>query len=78
MKATDIDNKFDEGEDVLEFFDLSKIERPNEKLKRINVDFPIWMLQGLDRKAKHLGVNRQSILKMWVAEKLEEYHPQGQ
>jgi len=76
MKATDIDKKFDEGEDVLEFFDLSKIERPNEKLKRINVDFPIWMLQGLDRKAKHLGVNRQSILKMWVAEKLEECHSQ--
>jgi len=72
MKATDIDKKFDEGEDVLEFFDVSKLKRPNEKLKRINVDFPIWMLQGLDRKAKHLGINRQSILKMWVAEKLEK------
>ena len=59
MKATDIDKKFDEGEDVLEFFDVSKLKRPNEKLKRINVDFPIWMLQGLDRKAKHLGINRK-------------------
>lgn len=71
QKASEIDIKFDDGEDVLEHFDLSKIERPNEKIKRINVDFPFWMVKGLDRKAKHLGVNRQSVIKIWIAEKLE-------
>ncbi len=72
MKAKDVDKKFDEGEDVLKYFDTEKIERPNEELKRINVDFPAWMLNGMDRKAKHMGINRQAILKVWVAEKLEQ------
>ncbi len=71
QKASEIDKQFDNDEDVLEYFDLSKIKRPNEDIKRINVDFPIWMLKSLDRKAKHLGINRQSVIKMWIAEKLE-------
>ena len=71
QKASEIDKRFDEGEDVLETFDLSKIRKPNEEIKRINVDFPIWMVESLDRRAKHLGVNRQSVIKMWIAEKLE-------
>jgi len=70
IKASELDKKFDNGEDVLEYFDTTKLTRPNEVMKRINVDFPLWMLKGLDKKAKHLGVNRQSILKIWVAEKL--------
>ena len=72
MKAKEVDKKFDEGEDVLEYFDTENIERPNEELKRINVDFHTWMLNGMDRKAKHMGINRQAILKVWVAEKLEQ------
>ncbi|MBU2515238.1 BrnA antitoxin family protein [bacterium] len=71
QKATEIDKRFDDGEEVLEYFDLSKIRKPNEEIKRINVDFPIWMVESLDRRAKHLGVNRQSVIKMWIAEKLE-------
>ena len=71
QKASDIDKRFDEGEDVLEYFDLSKTRKPNEEIKRINVDFPIWMVESLDRRARHLGVNRQSVIKMWIAEKLE-------
>ena len=74
QKASEIDKQFDEGEDVLEYFDLSKIRKPNEEIKRINVDFPIWMVQSFDRRAKHLGVNRQSVIKMWIAEKLESSH----
>jgi len=70
MKAEELDKKFDAGEDVLEYFDTENIERPNEKQKRINVEFPIWMLDGLDRKAKHMGINRQAVIKMWIAEKL--------
>jgi len=70
IKASELDKKFDDGEDILEYFDTTKLTKPNESLKRINVDFPLWMLKGLDKKAKHLGVNRQAILKIWVAEKL--------
>ncbi len=75
QKASEIDNRFDDGEDVLEYFDLSKIKKPNEEIKRVNVDFPIWMVKSLDRKAKHLGVNRQSVIKMWIAERLESTNP---
>lgn len=75
QKASEIDKKFDDGEDVLEYFDLSNIKKPNEEIKRINVDFPIWMVKSLDRKAKHLGVNRQSVIKMWIAERLETVNP---
>jgi hypothetical protein len=75
IKATEIDKKFDDGEDVLEYFDISKLKKPNEEQKRINVDLPVWMLAGLDRIARHLGVNRQSILKMWIADKLENQKP---
>lgn len=71
QKASEIDKQFDEGKDVLEHFDLSQIRKPNEEIKRINVDFPVWMVESLDRRAKHLGVNRQSVIKMWIAEKLE-------
>ena len=75
QKATEIDKRFDDGEDVLEYFDLTKIKKPNEEIKRINVDFPIWMVESLDRKARHLGVNRQSVIKMWIAERLESNTP---
>jgi hypothetical protein len=70
MKATDLDEKFDNGEDVSEYFDLSTIRRPNLEPRRVNVDFPAWVVAGLDREAARLGVTRQSIIKMWIAEKL--------
>ena len=75
QKASEIDSRFDDGEDVLAYFDLSNVKKPNEKIKRINVDFPIWMVKSLDRKAKHLGVNRQAVIKMWIAERLETTNP---
>jgi len=71
MKAKELDKIFDEGqEDILEWFDTEKITKPNEELKRINIDFPKWMVDRLDRKARHLGVSRQAIIKMWLAERL--------
>jgi hypothetical protein len=70
MKATDFDELFDNGEDVSAYLDLSKIRRPNRKTRRVNVDFPDWMVDGLDREASRLGVTRQSVIKMWIAEKL--------
>lgn len=70
MKAEELDEKFDAGEDVLEYFDLTKARRPNLKAKRVNVDFPAWMVNALDQEAKRLGVTRQSVIKMWIDERL--------
>jgi hypothetical protein len=72
MKAKTLDQKFDDNkEDILDNFDLSKARRPNQEQKRVNVDFPTWMVASLDKEAKHLGVTRQSIIKVWLAERLE-------
>ena len=73
MKAKTLDKKFDDNkEDILDAFDLSKARRPNQEQKRVNVDFPTWMIASLDKEAKHLGVTRQSIIKVWLAERLEK------
>ncbi|MEW6066779.1 MAG: CopG family transcriptional regulator [Nitrospirota bacterium] len=72
MKAKEIDKRFDEGEDISKYLDLSKIRRPEHKQKRVNVDFPLWMIQLLDKEARRLCVPRQSIIKVWVAERLEK------
>ena len=72
MKASELDKKFDDNqEDILEYFDTSKIRMINEEPKRVNIDFPTWMVQSLDKEAKHIGVSRQAVIKMWLAEKLE-------
>jgi hypothetical protein len=72
MKAREFDKKFDEGEDISKYLDVSKARRPEQEQKRVNVDFPLWMIHLLDREAKRLGVPRQSIIKVWVAERLEK------
>ena len=72
MKAKELDKKFDEGKSVLEDLDFSKARRPNQEQKRVNVDFPLWMIQSLDKEAKRLGVPRQSIIKIWLAERLHK------
>ena len=72
MKAKEFDRKFDEGENVTRYLDLKKIRKPVREQKRVNVDFPVWMIQLLDKEAKRLGVPRQSIIKMWIAERLKK------
>ena len=72
MKAKDFDEAFDRGEDVTRHLDLAKARRPGEEQRRVNVDFPTWMIDSLDREAKRLGVTRQSIIKVWIAERLEK------
>lgn len=72
MKAKELDKIFDDGKSILEHLDLSKTRRPNQEQKRVNVDFPLWMIQSLDREAKRLGVPRQSIIKIWLAERLHK------
>jgi len=73
--AKEFDKKFDNGEDITAYLDLSKAKRPEQTQKRVNVDFPLWMIQGLDKVAKRLGVPRQSIIKVWVAERLQKASP---
>ncbi|MCF8111926.1 MAG: BrnA antitoxin family protein [Desulfobacteraceae bacterium] len=72
MKAEDLDKKFDKGENITKHLDLTKTRRPGQETKRVNVDFPEWMLHSLDKEAKRLGVPRQSIIKVWIAERLKE------
>jgi len=73
VKAKDFDKKFDEGkEDVLEHFDLSTARRLNHEQKRVNVDFPQWVVDSLDREANRIGVTRQSLIKMWTVERIEQ------
>ena len=71
MKAREIDKRFDAGEDISKYLDMTKARRPEQELKRVNVDFPLWMIHLLDKEAKRLGVPRQSIIKVWIADRLE-------
>ena len=68
IKAEEFDKKFDAGEDVTDFLEMENAIRIGEKQKRVNVDFPVWMILSLDREAKRLGVTRQSIIKFWIAQ----------
>lgn len=73
MKASELDKKFDDGvEDIIDDLDKSTATRPNKEQRRVNVDFPVWMVESLDREAGRLGVTRQSIIKIWIAERLEK------
>ena len=72
MKAKELDKKFDAGEDITDQLDVSKARRPGLEQKRVNVDFPVWMIRSLDREATRLGVPRQSLIKMLIARHLEQ------
>ena len=78
MKAKDLDKIFDDGQvDITDHLDLSIAFRPGQKLKRVNVDFPTWMIDRLDTEANRLGVPRQSLIKVWIGEKLEKIKKQA-
>ena len=72
MKTQTFDDEFDAGKDITQHLDLSKAGRPGLAAQRVNVDFPSWMVQSLDREASRLGVTRQSLIKMWRAQRLDE------
>jgi hypothetical protein len=73
MKASELDKLFDDNqEDILQYFDTSKVKMINEEQKRVNIDFPFWMIKSLDKEAKHVGVSRQAVIKMWLAERLQK------
>lgn len=71
MKAEEFDQAFDRGEDITSALDMSAAQRPGLEQRRVNVDFPVWMIESLDREARRLGVTRQSVIKVWIAERLE-------
>jgi hypothetical protein len=71
MKSKTFDKKFDDGDDILDVLDITKAKRTMRDQKRVNVDFPAWMIESLDKEASRVGVTRQSIIKIWLAERLE-------
>lgn len=72
MKAKNFDAKFEKSEDITGVLDVSRARRPLQEQRRVNVDFPTWMIESLDREAGRLGVTRQSVIKVWLAERLEQ------
>jgi hypothetical protein len=72
ITAEEFDHRFEEGEDIIEYLSLDKIDHPGLRQRRVSIDFPVWMLQELDREAHRLGITRQSVIKFWISEKL---HP---
>jgi hypothetical protein len=72
MKAKDLDKRFDAGENITKALDLARARRTNQVPRRVNVDFPSWMIHSLDKEADRLGVTRQSIIKVWISERLKE------
>lgn len=75
MRAEQFDQVFDRGDDLTSSLDLGSARRPGIEQRRVNVDFPTWVVEALDREAKRLGVTRQSIIKLWIAERLERRDP---
>lgn len=75
MKANEFDAKFDAGEDVGADIDWAGAQRPNLSVRRVNVDFPAWVVEALDQQAKRLGVTRQALIKFWISERLDSEKP---
>ena len=76
MKAKKFEQAFDDGADIMASLDLSKARRVQQEQRRVNVDFPTWMIDSLDREASKLGVTRQSVIKVWLAERLQATNAQ--
>ena len=75
ITSKEFDEKFDRGEDISEYLDFSKAIRPNAlntNTRKVNIDFPEWIIEALDKEAKKIGVTRQSIIKVWIAQRLKE------
>ena len=71
ITAEELDEKFDNGEDVLQYFDLSTAKRPELEPQTVSMEFPTWMVKALDREARRLGIDRQAVVKTWIAQQLD-------
>ena len=74
MKAIDFDHAFEDG-DISDQIDWAKARRPNLTIRRVNVDFPAWVIDGLDQQAQRLGITRQALIKVWIADRLSDHTP---
>ena len=74
MKAIDFDQAFEDG-DISDQIDWTKARRPNLTIRRVNVDFPAWVIDGLDQQAQRLGITRQALIKVWIADRLSDHAP---
>ncbi len=72
MRDKEFDEMFDNGEDLTPHLDLQNARRINQKTRRVNIDFPSWVIDGLDKQARRLGITRQALVKVWIAEKIEQ------
>ena len=72
IKAEEFDQMFERGENIISYLDISQAIKPDQEQKRVNVDFPVWMIRSMDKEAKKIGVTRQSIIKVWIAERLKK------
>lgn len=72
MKASEFDRRFDDGEDMSDYLDWENARRINQEPRRVNVDFPTWMVSSMDAEADRLGISRQALIKVWIAERLEK------
>lgn len=72
MKAQEVDEKFEAGKILTNDLNFSKTRRVNQQSKQLNIDFPIWAVEGLDKQDKRLGITRQALVKVWIAKKLKE------
>jgi CRP-like cAMP-binding protein len=73
ITAEEFDEIFDRGEeDIVQYLDLKSARRINQEPQRVNIDFPKWVVRRLDEESQLLGVSRQSLVKMWIAERLEK------
>ena len=72
MTAQEFEKRFDEGEDITPFIDMSSIRRPGVEPRRVNVDFPEWMIEKLDWQSRLIGVSRQALVKLWVSERIQK------
>ncbi len=74
ITAQEFDERFDAGEDITPYIDKASIRRPGMEARRVNVDFPEWIIERLDMQSKLIGVSRQSLIKLWVSERIQQEH----
>ncbi len=65
LTAKAFDKLFDEDKNILAYTERDKA------IFRVNVDFPAWAVAELDKEASRLGISRQALIKVWIAEKLD-------
>ena len=75
IPAEEFDRRFDDGEDITPYLDFSKATRPGRELQRVNVDFPSWMVNAMDKEATRLGVSRQALIKFVMDSHLQNGKP---